>query len=197
MKLIIVQGMSCLGKSTLCKYLQDKMLNSIYLSIDKYKENIWDKFGFNTVERREELSSIAKNIFICDLINYINNKKYNYVIIDYVFQGKFWNDILSVLKYKDISISTIYLKPKNMDEHREAWEKRSRDFTVKHPGHGATTYNNLDGTGTLYVNNFDDKINIGELPTLGNIMTVDVKFKPEYKLSKSKDTILNFATAQL
>ena len=45
MKVIIVQGMACLGKSSLCEKVIKHLENSIYLSVDKYKEKYWDEYG--------------------------------------------------------------------------------------------------------------------------------------------------------
>ena len=53
MKIIIIQGMTCLGKNTLCKQLEKDLPNSKHFSLDEYKENMWDKFGFDSVEQRE------------------------------------------------------------------------------------------------------------------------------------------------
>lgn len=43
MKIIIVQGMTCLGKTTLCKQLQNDIPNCGYFALDTYKEEMWDK----------------------------------------------------------------------------------------------------------------------------------------------------------
>jgi uridine kinase len=41
MKIIIIQGMTCLGKNTLCKQLEKDLPNSKHFSLDEYKENMW------------------------------------------------------------------------------------------------------------------------------------------------------------
>ena len=40
MKIIIVQGMTCLGKSTLCKQLEKDISSCKHFSLDEYKENV-------------------------------------------------------------------------------------------------------------------------------------------------------------
>ena len=67
MKIIIIQGMACLGKSTLCEQLEEDLLNCKHFSLDEYKENLWDKFGFDSVEEREKLSSLARELFYKDI----------------------------------------------------------------------------------------------------------------------------------
>ena len=62
MEIVIVQGMACLGKSTLCKQLEEDLPNCKHFSLDEYKENMWDKFGFDSVEQREYQSELARVI---------------------------------------------------------------------------------------------------------------------------------------
>lgn len=52
LKVIIMQGQSCLGKSTLCRKLSGIISDCTYLCVDKYKEKNWDYYGFDSVEER-------------------------------------------------------------------------------------------------------------------------------------------------
>lgn len=54
MKIIIIQGMTCLGKSTLCKQLEKDILNCKHFSLDEYKENMWDKYNGEDCKRISE-----------------------------------------------------------------------------------------------------------------------------------------------
>lgn len=63
-----------------------------------------------------------------------------------------------------------------------------RDFTIRHPGHGATHYHN--GKGTDYTNNYETKI-YNKLPTKGEVLDIDVSFNP-YGLNISFNTIKEF-----
>ena len=53
LKVIIMQGQSCLGKFALYKKLSGIISDCTYLCVDKYKEKNWDYYGF-------ELSDFSK-----------------------------------------------------------------------------------------------------------------------------------------
>lgn len=188
MKIIIIQGMTCLGKTTLCKQLKNDLPNCQSFSLDEYKENIWDKFGFDSVEQREHYSKLVKELFYSDINDAINRKLYDYVLIDYVFTNKYWNEFLDNMKNWNASIKTIYLKPVDLKEHKKIWESRSRDFSIRHAGHGATCYH--DGVGYNYINKYDTKV-FDDLPTINETLEIKISFNP-YTRSKSYSDILNF-----
>jgi hypothetical protein len=159
--------------------------------LDIYKEELWDKYGFDSPEESKTLTEIAKKKYLRDIQNMIDSGTYKYILIDYVFVNKFWDIIVKLSKNnQNIEAKTLYLEPENIDDHKEVWENRSRDFAIRHPGHGATSYHN--GVGTGYINCYEQKIFLDKLPTIGNILDIKVQFKPEYKLSKSMDEILQF-----
>ena len=180
--------MTCLGKSTLGNKLSTELDNCKYLSLDKYKEDMWDKHGFDSVEQRNQLNETARKLFYEDVDTVIENKSYNYLIIDYVFNEKLWNELMEHVIDKGIDLITIYLKPKDMQEHRKAWELRSRDFSIRHAGHGATHYHN--GVGTEYVNRYDTKI-FDSLHVTNKVIEVYVSFSP-YSTSVSYEDILDY-----
>lgn len=88
MKIVIIQGMACLGKSTLCKQLERSIPNCKHYSLDEYKEDMWDKFGFDSVKQRKHQSKLARELFYCDINEAVRNKMYDYILIDYVFSKK-------------------------------------------------------------------------------------------------------------
>lgn len=83
---------------------------------------------------------------------------------------------------------TIYLRPTNLQEHKKIWEVRSRDFSVRHAGHGAAHYH--DGVGTNYMNKYDTKV-FEKMPTINQTLRVDISFSP-YLRSVSYDSIIDF-----
>lgn len=188
MKVIIVQGMACLGKSSLCEKVIKHLENSIYLSVDKYKEKYWDEYGFNTPEEREHLSNKAKKLFCSELEDKIKSGSYDYILVDYVFHDELWNELLNIIK-ETILVKTVYMKPINIDEHKKCWNKRSKNFSIRHPGHGASCYHN--GIGENYNNTYEDKI-FSKLPTFGDTLNVKVYFEPKYKIIPDIKDILTF-----
>ncbi len=188
MKIIIIQGMTCLGKSTLCKQLEKDLPNCKHFSLDEYKENMWDKFGFDSVEQREHQSKLARELFYSDINEAVKKALYDYILIDYAFTNKYWNELLENLANWNGLVRTIYLKPTDLQEHKKIWEIRSRDFSVRHAGHGATHYH--DGIGTDYVNKYDTKV-FEEMPTTNQTMKINISFNP-YLRSVSYNSIIGF-----
>lgn len=188
MKIIIVQGMTCLGKSILCKQIEKDILNCKHYSLDAYKESMWDKFGFDSVAQREHQSALAKQLFYCDVNEAIKKEMYDYVLLDYAFTGKYWNELLENIASWDAKVRTVYLKPADLHDHKKVWEIRSRDFSVRHAGHGATHYHG--GVGSNYVNNYDAKV-FEELPTINQTLEMNIEFNP-YSRSISYDSIVRF-----
>lgn len=188
MKIIIIQGMTCLGKSTLCKQLEKDLPNCKHFSLDEYKENIWDKFGFDSVEQREHQSKLARALFYSDINEAVKKALCDYILIDYAFTNKYWNELLENLANWNGLVKTIYLKPTNLQEHKKIWEIRSRDFSVRHAGHGATHYH--DGIGSGYVNKYEAKV-FKEMPTINQILKINISFNP-YLRSVSYNSIIAF-----
>lgn len=191
MEIIIVQGMSCLGKTTLCRKLVKKLDSYRYFSLDTYKEIIWDSFGFQTKEQRDYQSKKARDLFYYDIKSEIGDGIYDYILVDYVFTEEYFNELIKNLnKYNNVKIKTIYLKPDSLEDHKKIWKERSRDFSIRHPGHGATIYNNKIREGYNYINKYDDKV-FKELPTSDECLNIKVSFNP-YSIDKSISEILEF-----
>ncbi len=188
MKIIIIQGMTCLGKSTLCKQLEKDLPNCKHFSLDEYKENMWDKFEFDSVAQRDHQSKLARELFYSDINEAARKALYDYILIDYAFTNKYWNELLENLANWNSLVKTVYLRPTNLQEHKKLWETRSRDFSVRHAGHGATRYHL--GMGGGYVNEYDTKV-FQDMPTVNQTLTVDISFNP-YARSVSYNAIVDF-----
>lgn len=188
MRIIIIQGMTCLGKSTLSKQLEKDLLNCKHFSLDEYKEKMWDKFGFDSVEQREHQSKLARELFYSDINEAVKKALYDYILIDYVFTDKYWNELWEKLENLDASVKTIYLRTTELQEHKKVWETRSRDFSIRHAGHGATHYH--DNVGSGYVNKYDIKA-FEEMMTINPTLEIQVSFTP-YSRDKSYSTIMDF-----
>ena len=188
MEIIIVQGMACLGKSTLCKKLEEDLPNCKHFSLDEYKENMWEKFGFDSVGQREYQSTLARELFYRDINEAVRKALYDYILIDYTFSEKYWDELLENLVNWNRVTKTIYLKPSDLQEHRKIWEIRSRDFSVRHAGHGATHYHN--GTGSGYVNKYDTKV-FNVMPVTKQTLEISISFNP-YTRNVSYSSIIDF-----
>lgn len=190
-KLIIMQGQTCLGKSSLCKKLKTALTNCVYLCVDEYKESYWDSYGFDSVEEREELSAKAKTDFLTDLAKYLNSEQPpEYVIVDYPFHNAFWDNLMNTINdNSNVELITLFLYPRNEEDWEKSWKRRSEDYFVRHAGHGAVTYHNSPGTG--YTTDFKS-IKVKGLPVIGRVMSIEVTFKPNYRLGYPFSKIIDF-----
>lgn len=188
MKVIILQGMPCLGKSHLLKHLGENCKNCRIFSIDTYSEALWDKYGFSSKRERDRLYENGVIDMFNDLETLSND--IDYVILDGVFSKKREKHLEKYLESFDGDIKTIYMYPADYKEHKVVWTNRSRNFRKRHPGHGATKYSN--GRGSMYTNKYEDHIH-KNMKTYGEILEVIVSFN-EYTLSHSYEEILQFIT---
>lgn len=186
--IVIVQGMTCLGKSTLSQRLEKDILNCKRFSLDEYKEGVWDKFGFDSAKEREHQSELAIQMFYSDINDAVKNSQCDCILLDYAFTLKYWDELVGNLKNWHVLTKTIYMLPDNLSEHQKAWEDRSRDFQVRHAGYGATQYH--DGVGEGYENKYASKV-FPDLPTIGDTISVKVSFNP-YSMSVPYDRIVDF-----
>lgn len=188
MRIVIVQGMTCLGKTTLCKQLERDMPRCKHFSLDEYKEMMWDNFGFTSVEEREHLCKRARELFYSDIHYAVKTAEFDYILLDYPFVQKYEIELMDNLRNLEAVVKTVYLKPQDIKEHKKIWETRSRDFSVRHAGHGATRYHN--GIGSGYVNKYDTKV-FNNMLILGHTIEVLVSFNP-YSLSVPYASIMEF-----
>lgn len=103
--LIIINGMAASGKSTLANRISKKY-KYILLSLDDYKMNLYEKYGFISELERKNLYNLAKGTFCADIISYMR-KDYT-LIIEYPFDKswqKFFDYILKQYNYKSIVIN--------------------------------------------------------------------------------------------
>lgn len=126
--LIIISGIAGSGKSTLSIYLQD-ILGGKILSVDNYKQQIYDKYGFKNNYERDNLDTIAKGIFKSDLIKYA--RKEMDIIVEYPFNRswqEFFNTIKQVYGYTTIIINC---NTRNFDNIWKSRVERDTNFSIR------------------------------------------------------------------
>lgn len=102
-KLIIINGVMGVGKTTVCKALYKKLNNSFWLDGD----NCWMMNPF--VVNEENKKMVLENITY-QLNNFLKNLSSEYVLFDWVIPtDKIMKDILDRITEKDISIYKITL----------------------------------------------------------------------------------------
>ena len=188
MVVVILQGMSCVGKSTLGKQLEKHLPSCKHLALDSYKEALWDKHGFTSSKERESLASLARQYFYIDVKRLIETDACEYLLLDYVFHKRNWYELFRHIGKYNVALRTVYLEPVSSEEHEEAWKCRSRDFSVRHAGHGASVYSG--GTGSNYENTYQSKI-FEEMPTTEDAVKLGVSFNP-YRLHVRFENLIEF-----
>lgn len=190
MFVIVIQGMSGLGKTSLCKRLEKDLPRCKSFSLDTYKERLWDKFGFDNEEEKAKLDAQATDEFYADVHRAAKFGGYSYILLDNVFIGRGMTRLERELNNSGYWLKTVYLNPTDYVAHKEVWEVRAHDFSVRHPGHGAKTYHNGVGTGHTF--DFRDVYIRDRLPVIGDARLFPVRFKPyQIPYGYIKDFILD------
>ena len=174
--IVVVQGMSGLGKTSLCKRLEQDLPKCKSFSLDTYKERLWDEFGFDSEEEKAKLDTRATDEFYADVHKAARSGDYRYILLDNVFIGQGAARLERELRNQGYWLKTVYLNPTNYYAHMESWEARAHDFSVRHQGHGAKTYHNGVGTGHTF--DFRDVYIPDKLPVIGDVQFFPVQFKP-------------------
>lgn len=116
--LIIVTGMAASGKSTLANKISKEYKYPL-LSMDDYKVDTYEKYGFVSELERNNLYNLAKETFCADIISYM--RKGLTIIIEYPFDiswQSFFDYIIDQYKYKSIIINC------NTRDFEDIWNSR-------------------------------------------------------------------------
>ena len=140
-KLIIITGIAGSGKTTLARFLNKKIENSVLLSLDQIKEANFDTIGFKNKQQKKDLNEISNRFFL-DLLEESMKRKDENIIVEYPFSLK-WKSIFQSFSekysYNVITINAI------ADDFDENWNRiMKRDFSdERHPAHELTCYKPL------------------------------------------------------
>lgn len=140
-KLIIITGMAGSGKTTLARFLNEKIENSVLLSLDQVKEANFDTIGFKDKEQKKDLNKISNSVFI-NLLEESMKRKDKNIIIEYPFSLKWkstFQNFSEKYNYKVITINAI------VHDFDENWNRiLKRDLSdERHPAHELNSYNPL------------------------------------------------------
>lgn len=116
--LIIVTGMASSGKTTLANRISEEYKYPL-LSMDDYKVELYEKYGFVSELERNNLRNLAKEVFCADIISYM--RKNETIIIEYPFDiswQPFFDYIIEQYKYKSIVINC------NSRDFDDIWNSR-------------------------------------------------------------------------
>lgn len=87
-KLIILTGISGTGKTTMAKYIQEKLENVTIITVDTILENLCDIVGFKDKEQKKKIRSLTKKTSK-KLLELCMEREDEIIVIDYPF-SKIW-----------------------------------------------------------------------------------------------------------
>ena len=128
-KLIIVTGISGSGKTTLCDKIRHiPALNVVILSMDDYKINVYNVYGFDNEFERQCLKNIAKEKMLYDACRYLLQGMN--VVLEYAFT-KEWEQSFLAIKAETGCELVIYNCGLKL-QYSEIWERKiARDLSGK------------------------------------------------------------------
>lgn len=129
------------GKTTLARYLNQKIKDSVWISIDTIQENYYDTIGFKDEKQKKSLRKISHNAFKTILKESMKRGD-EYIIIEFPFRikwKKFFEECIQKYDYEAITINAI------LDDFDENWQRiLKRDLSnERHPSHELNCYNPL------------------------------------------------------
>lgn len=138
-KLIIISGISGVGKSTLARKMYQKIENSTLISLDVLAENIYDIMGFKDKKQKRSLQLLYKKVYKM-LIEEAMKRSDEVVIVEYPFKKEWITFFDKMIGKYDYQVYTIHLFAKDFDT---IWKRlKIRENSVeRHPSHYLQEYN--------------------------------------------------------
>lgn len=133
--LILLAGYPGTGKTFLGKKIQEKFKNIGWISSDEIRESLWDKYGFNSLDEKEDLVTKSWEIYYQNLKKLLQSQS---VISDYPFSDKQKRQLIEIADAVKANVITIRLIG-NLDILYERLTERDLD-EKRHLGHIVSAY---------------------------------------------------------
>lgn len=177
--LLLVAECPGTGKSYLCNIIMMKYKTFKLISPDKFKEKIWDEYGFKNIDEKNKLIEMSWKEYYKTLVS--GMRKGNNIISEYPFSDKQKYKLSEfVHKYK-YQVVTIRLEA-DIQVLFERQKERDTDNN-RHYGHVSTTYNKnnvyknrMEANGLLSYEIFEKRCRMRGYDQfeLGKLIQIDV-----------------------
>ncbi len=188
--LVLVAGPPGTGKSRLCARIQERFPGCAQVSIDDIKERLWEEYGFDDIEQKQDLERKALGIFFNEIDAALNRDTRSsdagggsappLVLSDYPFSAKQLGTLKALCKHHGATALTIRL---TADLAVLFERQRRRDLDpARHLGHivvryhpGDTLEDRSSATGLLTRDEFYRRCTTRGYDTfqLGDLLEVD------------------------
>lgn len=179
-KLIIVTGVSGIGKSTVSSFLYNYYEESVLISMDQLKENIYDIVGYKNKQEKDALKNVIYDLFN-RMVNECMIRGDNIVIVEYPFSIKWQSVFQKLIEKYSYEAVTINVKTKDYEKVFELVDERNNS-SERHVIHSLYTYNpkkkmeykstneiNYDNWKNDYLENKYTNINLGKVIDFYNL----------------------------
>lgn len=137
--LIIVTGVSGIGKTTISSFLYNYYEESTLISIDQLKEKIYDIAGYKNKQEKDALKDIVYNLFT-SMLDECMHRSDKIIIVEYPFSKKWQSIFQNLMEKYSYDAVTINVKTKDYEKVFELVDERNNS-SKRHVTHSLYTYN--------------------------------------------------------
>lgn len=179
-KIIIVTGVSGIGKTTISSYLYNHYKESTLISMDQLKESIYPLIGYKSKQEKNQLKDIVYSLF-SSILEECMNREDEIIIVEYHFSQKWKIVFENLIKKYSYRAITINVKTNDYEEVFDIVDKRNNS-NQRNIIHSIDNYNphkkseyrskneiNYNSWKEDYLSNKYTSINLGKVIDFYNI----------------------------
>lgn len=179
-KIIIVTGVSGIGKTTISSYLYNHYKESTLISMDQLKESIYPLIGYKSKQEKNQLKDIVYSLF-SSILEECMNREVEIIIVEYPFSQKWKIVFENLIKKYSYRAITINVKTNDYEKVFDIVDKRNNS-NQRNVIHSIDNYNphkkseyrskneiNYNSWKEDYLSNKYTSINLGKVIDFYNI----------------------------
>lgn len=179
-KIIIVTGVSGIGKTTISSYLYNCYKESTLISMDQLKESIYPLIGYKSKQEKNQLKDIVYSLF-SSILEECMNREDEIIIVEYPFSQKWKIVFENLIKKYSYRAITINVKTNDYEKVFDLVDKRNNS-NQRNVVHSIDNYNphkkseyrskneiNYNSWKEDYLSNKYTSINLGKVIDFYNI----------------------------